>query len=133
MGDDGAEGVHIEEVDEFDEVFGNGADFMDIHLPGDPALSARETVLLKKLDEKLNAITFQLCDCCLEEGFDLNVVDGTCSRCRNNKGDPVKKWSSENKVNPALEVPLCLRGLTDMEDMVIARVKSYMQDRWTKG
>jgi len=27
----------------------------------------------------------------------------------------------------------CLKGLTDMEDMLIARVKSYMQVRWTKG
>lgn len=30
-------------------------------------------------------------------------------------------------------VPLCLSGLTDMEDMLIARIKSYMQVRWTKG
>ena len=27
----------------------------------------------------------------------------------------------------------CLKGLTDMEDMLIARVKAYMQIRWTRG
>jgi hypothetical protein len=30
-------------------------------------------------------------------------------------------------------VPSRLKGLTDMEDKLIARVKSYMQVRWTKG
>jgi hypothetical protein len=30
-------------------------------------------------------------------------------------------------------VPSCLKGLTDKEDMPIARVKSYLQVRWTKG
>jgi len=62
----------------------------------------------------------------------------------------VRKWSVANNVHPgelfmlpwsqfllmvqsARDVPPCLNGLTDMEDMLIARVKSYMQVRWTWG
>ncbi|KAJ3505917.1 hypothetical protein NLJ89_g7163 [Agrocybe chaxingu] len=131
--DDAAEGVEAIPVDDFDAVFGDGSDLMDIDLPEDSAVSDRELQLLKNLDEKVAEITYQSCDFCLEDGFNLKVVDGKCLSCRNDKGDPVQKWSAQNNIQPALNVPPCLQGLTDMEDMLIARVKSYMQVRWTRG
>lgn len=85
-----AEGIEAADVDQFDAVFGDGADLMNLDLPDDSAVSEREAS-----------------DDCLEEGM--------CSR-------PGLTFSySSNQL------------LGDMEDMLIARVKSYMQVRWTKG
>ncbi|KAF8075817.1 hypothetical protein FPV67DRAFT_1391300, partial [Lyophyllum atratum] len=133
LGDDDAEGREAEAIDEFDGIFGNGADLMDIDLPDDAAIPDRENRLLQTFSEKLAELNFETCDVCFEEGFTLKLQDGICHRCREDKADPVRKWSTENKVNPAVHVPACLKGLTDIEDMLIARVKSFMQVRWTKG
>jgi hypothetical protein len=86
-----AEGDEVPDFDEFDEAFGDGADLMDVNLPDDSALSQREATLLENLNKKLDEIEFGTCDDCLEDGFDLNLVDGRCSRCRSDKGDPVRK------------------------------------------
>jgi hypothetical protein len=49
-GDNDAEGFEAVQGDEYDTIFGDGRDFMDIDLPDDSALvSARERVLLKKV------------------------------------------------------------------------------------
>jgi hypothetical protein len=146
------DGVSIEPPDEFDAVFGDGNDLMNIDLPSDSALSDREATLMARLNEELAAIKYESCDYCLEDAFGLNVVDGMCASCRRDPGDPVRKWSAENGVHPgiylslsdnrrhaelnfllATGVPLPLRGLTDTEEMLIARVKCCMQVRWTKG
>jgi hypothetical protein len=146
------EGVSVEPPDEFDVVFGDGNDLMNIDLPSDSALSDKEATLMATLNEKLAAIKYESCDYCLEDAFGLNVVDGMCASCRQDTGGPVRKWSAENGVHPgiypfpsnkrllaelsfllATDVPLSLRGLTDMEEMLIARVKCCMQVRWTKG
>jgi hypothetical protein len=153
--DDNADGVQAEpvDVDEFDGVFGDGNDLMDIDLPDDCAVSAREQELLRVLDEKLADIKYETCNTCLEEAFDMHVKDGMCAACSRDKEDPVRKWSAENGVHPgiycfstskyniwlicclilALDIPPCLKGLTDMEEMLISRVKVCMQVRWTKG
>ena len=55
-GDDDAEGVQAIPVDEFDEIFGDGNDLMDVDLPDDRAVSAREKELLTILDQKLAEI-----------------------------------------------------------------------------
>ena len=94
-----AEGVEVD-VDEFDAVYGDGADLMDIDLPNDSALSHREATLLANLNRKLDEIKFEACNYCLEEGFDLKVADEMCLSCRSDKGDPVRKWSRENNIQP---------------------------------
>lgn len=105
VGDDRADGVEGPVVvDEFDAIFGDGADFMDIDLPSDSAVSAREAALLKNLNKKIDAITFETCDVCWEEGFDLNAKDGICGACRRDTGDPVKKWSAANQVHPGASI-----------------------------
>lgn len=94
------DGIETAAGDEFDDVFGDGSDLMDIDLPTDSALDAREAKLLQDLNEKLAAVQYEACNNCWEEGFDLHVVDGSCSSCRNDKGEPVKKWSAANRVHP---------------------------------
>jgi hypothetical protein len=95
-----AEGVQATEIDDFDNVFGDGTDLMNVDLPDDSALSQHEATLLENLNKKLDEIEFKTCDNCLEEGFDLKIEDGRCSRCRDDTGDPVQKWSAANKVHP---------------------------------
>jgi hypothetical protein len=94
------EGVEAAEIDEFDNAFGDGTDLMNVDLPDDSALSRHEAALLENLNKKLDEVEFKTCDDCLEEGFDLSVEDGRCSSCRNDTGDPVRKWSAANKVHP---------------------------------
>jgi hypothetical protein len=98
--DGDVDGVELGDFDEFDNVFGDGTDLMDVDLPGDSALSPRETALLQNLDKKMDDIQFTTCDDCLEEGFDLALIDRRCSRCRRDTGDPVRKWSAANNVHP---------------------------------
>jgi len=88
-GDDDADGVETVDVDAFDHIFGDGADLMNVDLPTNFAVSAREEAQSKNLNEKLDAIEFETRDSCWEEGFDLDVKDGICGACRHDK-DPVK-------------------------------------------
>ena len=69
--DGDAEGVEATEVDEFDNMFGDGTDLMNIDLPDDSALSQHEATLLENLNKKLDKIEFKTCDDCLKEGFNL--------------------------------------------------------------
>ncbi|KAF6749533.1 hypothetical protein DFP72DRAFT_743886, partial [Ephemerocybe angulata] len=119
--------------DEFDEIFGTGAEFANVHLPSDSVLDAREAGLMANFEEALGNIKLECCAACHEEGFEMKLIEGQCSSCRNDKCDPVKKWSTQNSTQPALEVPACLKGLTDIEEMLISRIKTYMQVRYTSG
>lgn len=103
---------------------------MDVDVPDDSVLSQHEAALLENLDKKLDEIEYNTCEGCLEEGFNLGLDGAMCSRCRHDTESPVRKWSAANKVHPGK--PPCLKGLTDMEEMLISRVKSYTQVRWVK-
>ncbi|KAF7329237.1 hypothetical protein MKEN_00184400 [Mycena kentingensis (nom. inval.)] len=130
-----SEGVETVEVDEYDMVFGDGHEMADLDLPEDPALSANETRHLKNFDDALDDIRISRCVCCHEEGFHIKLKTATtCTRCHSDKGT-IKKWSDENNVNPVhqSDLPACLKNLTEIEEMLIARVKPVMQVRWTRG
>jgi hypothetical protein len=75
-------------------------DMMDVDLPDDAALSGRELALLQNLNQKIEGIQFESCNVCLEDGFNLSLSEGCCSRCRRDSADPVLKWSAANKVHP---------------------------------
>ena len=80
---DDADGFQSTEIGDFENMFAHGTTgLMDVDLPVDTALSQREAAQLEKLNKKINEIEFNSCIFYLEEGFDLSVVDGTCSRCR---------------------------------------------------
>ncbi|KAJ3507790.1 hypothetical protein NMY22_g16823 [Coprinellus aureogranulatus] len=98
------DGEHsFEDEDEFDRFFGSGEELMEVDLPEDSALDAREAELMRNFERALDNIAFESCDSCMEEGFDLKIIEGKCSSCRNDKSDsPVKKWSIENESQPGI-------------------------------
>ncbi|KAJ7592186.1 hypothetical protein C8J56DRAFT_780947, partial [Mycena floridula] len=126
------EGVHIVEPDEFDNEFGDGQEFVNLLLPDDSAISACEKGLLQNFLKAEKALSHDTCPVCHEIDWDMKMKDGQCHRCRDDKKGIVKKFSSENNVNPS-EVPLALRDLTDMEEMMISLNLPLMQVRYTKG
>ncbi|KAF7371836.1 hypothetical protein MVEN_00040400 [Mycena venus] len=133
--DEDDEGVQAGPVDEYDAFFGDGLDLAGIDLPGDSAVSLDQAECIKNMDRALDALAIEKCGCCREEGFDVKLKGpGLCTRCFNDKRD-TRLWSDGNKVNPMPEDlrPGCVRNLTDMEEMLIARVKPIMQVRWTRG
>lgn len=123
------EGVEATEIDEFDNAFGDGTNLMNVNLPDNSALSQHKAVLLENLNKKLDEVEFKTCNNCLGEGFDLSVEDGRCSSCHNDTVQEILCRNGQRRIkHPGTP-------FTDplMEDMLIARVKSYMQVRWTKG
>ncbi|KAJ7606208.1 hypothetical protein FB45DRAFT_711770, partial [Roridomyces roridus] len=132
LGDEG-EGAEQQPVDEYDAVFGDSADLLDVHLPEDSALSPREAAAIRTVNEKLADLTIGHCAGCREEGFDVKMKTPTlCTRCSGDTANDVRKWSDENNTNPCA-VPPELQNLTDMEEMLISRCKTVMQVRYTKG
>ncbi|KAJ7609349.1 hypothetical protein DFH06DRAFT_941717, partial [Mycena polygramma] len=131
VGDDGADGVQVVPPDEYDRFFGDGSD-MDIDLPDDAAVNSKEARAIKIMNEKLAELRIGHCTCCREEGFDVKMrTADLCTRCSADTSE-TRKWADENNTNPA-PIPNCLKNLTDMEEMLIARTKTVMQVRWTKG
>ncbi|KAJ7614776.1 hypothetical protein FB45DRAFT_717826, partial [Roridomyces roridus] len=133
LGDDG-DGVQQQPVeDEYDAFFGSGSELMDVDLPEDSAVNSREAAAIRALNEKLAELTIGHCSGCREEGFDVKMKTPTlCTRCSADTTNDVRKWSDENNTNPS-RVPPELQNLTDMEEMLIARCKTVMQVRYTKG
>ena len=80
------------------------SDNIDVDLPDDAFLSERESNLLLNLNRKIDSVTYESCDICVEDGFNLSVVGGQCSRCRSDRGEPVRKWSAENNVHPGMAI-----------------------------
>ncbi|KAJ7021142.1 hypothetical protein C8F04DRAFT_918176, partial [Mycena alexandri] len=129
--DEGDEGVQIVAPDEYDQIFGDGSDIPE--LPDDSAVSPTQAECIKKFNDALDAVKIACCGTCREEGFHIKLKNsGECGRCHADKRD-TKLWSDGNNVNPSNQRPECLKNLTDMEEMLIARVKPVMQVRWTRG
>ncbi|KAJ7273686.1 hypothetical protein B0H12DRAFT_1007451, partial [Mycena haematopus] len=85
-----------------------------------------EARCLKHFDDALDAVTIAACSCCRAEAFNVKLkASGECGRCHADSRD-IKLWSDENRVNPKSLRPACLKNLTDMEEMLIARVKPVM-------
>jgi hypothetical protein len=126
---------------------------MNIDLPNDSALDARAAAAIKTFNEKLAELRIEHCPGCREEGFHIKLSpQELCSRCSGDTTEP-RRWSDENNMNPStlvffltavvpithrisvpqLNIPPCLKYLTEMEEMLIARTKTIMQVRWTKG
>lgn len=80
--------LHGLDEDEFDLIFGDGAEYMNIQLPDDSVLNAREAGLMANFEEALNNIKLESCDTCYEESFDMKLVERQCASCRNDKCDP---------------------------------------------
>jgi ATP-dependent DNA helicase PIF1 len=90
---------------------------------GDHHKSGR--VLLKRFRDKVDKFKYSLCPVCNESFPSIVIVSGECCRrCYTEKDSP-KKFSAENNMDPG-EVPEELQGLSEIEEMLIARVFPVM-------
>ena len=78
--------------------------------------------------QKSMKFTMTQCQTCFESWPIKNISkvdDYCCTRCKRDKGTP-KKFSAENNMKPSA-VPEALKGLTQIEEMLIARAFPVMQ------
>jgi len=68
---------------------------------------------------------------CDEQFPSINIVMGMCCRCYRDKKE-VKKFSAENNMNPG-EVPDELKGLTKIEEMLIAQTFPIVSVYYLRG
>lgn len=80
---------------------------------------------MKKFHEHVNKWEQRLCIMCHEIWLTKPTPDPfTCTRCKRDKHNP-KLYSSGNCMDPG-EVPPCLQGLSQVEQMLIARANPIM-------
>ena len=89
------------------------------------ALSKSDRFQLQKFRDKMDELKYSLCPVC-NESFPSIVIlnEECCRRCYNEKEYP-KKFSAENNMDPG-DVPEELQGLSEIEEMLIARVFPVM-------
>ncbi|CAG8807182.1 13042_t:CDS:1, partial [Dentiscutata erythropus] len=80
--------------------------------------------LLKKFRTKMNNLKHTLCPVCNKCFPSIVLVKGECRCCYNEKSTP-KKFSAENNMDPS-DMPKELKGLTEIEEMLIAQVFPVM-------
>ncbi|CAG8719914.1 12376_t:CDS:2, partial [Racocetra fulgida] len=85
-----------------------------------PYLSETDHKLLQKFRAEMNKLKHNSCPVCNERFPSINLVNGECHRCYNDKNE-LKKFSLENNMDPG-DVSEELKGLTDIEEMLIAQI-----------
>ena len=80
----------------------------------------------------MNDIRYNVCSECNERIPLMTLVNNEmCRRCHKEKKEP-KKFSSGNNMDPD-EVPEVMKGLTEIEEMLIAQVFTVMTVYRLKG
>jgi hypothetical protein len=100
--------------------------------PEDPplnlAVTEEEKKMLDEVRKKLMEIKLEVCSLCHEEWFDLKVVDGVCSKCKDTTKNSTKYQPSNNMYpGPGPSPDDGLPVLTQMEEMLIAPVHALVQ------
>jgi len=109
-------------------------------------INEHERRILQNFRYKMNDIQYNACPICNERIPGMTLVEGTCRRCHREKSIPKKsseenhmdpegnhmdlesipkKFSKENYMDPG-ELPKQLKGLTEIEEMLIAQVFCVM-------
>ena len=83
-------------------------------------LNRNDRKLLEKFRKKMNKLRYVTCPVCKESCPSMILVNKKCQRCSRETKMP-NKFSAENNMDPG-EVPEELQGLTEIEEMLIARV-----------
>ena len=103
-----------------------------------PALSERDWASIKEFHEEVDRSIMEVCDRCKERWFDMVLREGVCKRCRTARdkrlvgdGEPFL-MSAENEMDPG-DVPSGLPSLTQVEEMLIARVHVFLEVRQIRG
>jgi hypothetical protein len=100
-----------------------------------PALSERDWQFVKDFQRDLDRDNLETCNCCHERWFGMCLVNNVCAQCRRlDRGlqvDEPRFFSAENQLDPG-DVP-DLPQLTEVEQMLIARVHTFVEVRRVRG
>ncbi|PKK59202.1 hypothetical protein RhiirC2_719980, partial [Rhizophagus irregularis] len=90
-------------------------------------MSEEEISMLQDFCIKMENIRYNLCNVCQERIPLLTLVKETCKRCyyEKNTGGTPKKFSGGNNMHPG-DVPNELKGLSEIEEMLISQVFTVM-------
>src|SRR3989337_1278848 len=94
-------------------------------------ISEDEHRILQNFRNKMNNIRYNFCPICNERIPLMILVKEMCRRCYTEKTLP-KKFSAENNMDPG-DVPEELKGLTEIEEMLIAQVFTVMSVYQLRG
>src|SRR2546421_106808 len=92
----------------------------NVAVPSARNLSQTDQDLLQKFRSKVDKFKYTLCPVCNERFMSITLIKGECRRCHAEKSS-TKKFSAENNMDPG-EVPEELKDLSEIEEMLIARV-----------
>jgi hypothetical protein len=103
----------------------------------DPALTARDYQLLNNFHDKLDRERLETCSRCEEMWFHMGLDDNrVCSSCqkvdKNLEDEMPFLYSGANEMDPG-PIPLGLEQLTQIEEMLIARVYCFVEVRQVRG
>ena len=88
--------------------------------PRSQTISEEEHRKLGNFRKKMANIQYNACPVCNERIPSMSLVKGMCRRCYTEKKIP-KKFSAENNMDLG-DIPDELKGLTEIEEMLIAQV-----------
>lgn len=97
-----------------------------------PALNPADDALRRAFYRELElGQVMEICTTCNERWFEMGLVNGVCRRCQRDKSIPAK-FSAANEMDPG-KVPVYLPKLSQVEEMLIARVHTYTDVRQIRG
>jgi hypothetical protein len=104
--------------------------------PREAPISDADWTNINAFHEYLSKQEMETCTRCKERWFQMGLSNGVCGAClkrdRNlQEGEPFL-FSKENNMDPGV-VPECLRDLTQMEEMIIAKAHCHMIMKRVRG
>ena len=101
-----------------------------------PALTDEDDQLLRAFNKALEEDIMEYCSRCHEKWFGMSLREGICTRCINRDkdrqdGQPFLMSRENHSLVP--EAPTHLPALTDVEEILIARIKVAIQVWLVKG
>ena len=104
--------------------------------PREAPISDADWTNINAFHEYLSKQEMETCTRCKERWFHMDLLSGVCGACwkrdRNlQEGEPFL-FSKENNMDPGV-VPGCLRDLTQMEEMIIAKAHCHMIMKRVRG
>ena len=83
------DGIETVEQDEF-ELLDDETEWMNIDLPEETVMNDSDSRKFVNFQSKLKALRLEDCEGCCERDFSMDIRNGLCSRCRADRGDPVR-------------------------------------------
>ena len=106
------------------------------HAPREAPISDTDWTNINAFHEYLSKQEMETCARCKERWFQMGLLNGVCGACLKRdrtlqEGEPFL-FSKENNLDPGV-VPGCLRDLTQMEEMIIAKAHCHMIMKRVRG